>query len=652
MKSNLSGNVVVGNTGERKSFGMKASAKAYSILISGIYQYKVKAIIRELSTNAVDSEIQAKNLVPFEVHLPTMEEPEFTIRDFGTGLNRRELEDIYFNFFESTKEDSNDYTGFIGIGSKSPLCYNSKSFNVTSYKAGKQLIYSCFIGGEGIPDYTLVAECDTDEPNGLKIQVSVAPMDIYEFERYAREVYQWFKLKPKFIGKQLEFDDDELFTLKNEVFGVHRRSDTLAIMGNIAYPINEHPQLEQYDEIIGTPVALFFDIGEIEFNASREGLEYTPRTIKKLKEKFDQVFSRIEQEMEQQIVTSKSTFDVMKNWLRVKTEIAERIGCQRFIKNKVQFRGQEVEVKVIDFEHQRFFNYGRSRQYAELLPDYRVTYVHNDMKVGAKSRCQEFARQNNTTVNLIDVTKFPIDIDESCYIMASTLPKPIRATSSRTKTSSFMKMIDTHYLTQAWEPQVIGNATSKLYVVRKGYYAQYEGNDYRPVDVYKRLRQTGITDTIYGVSPKEEQAVIDAGFINAFEASKAKIEDLNKETVKEYPELLQHLDNQYAIANCSYLIRSLHLISKLLSCDHPLQEILKCEKEINAFAKKANKISDNVRFLQVHGYTFPVHTTPKKSRFDKLITKYPLLNEWYNDKKTGLYHYVLGVDYENCRQEL
>ena len=42
----------VGNTGE---FKIKNSRKAFQILSSGLYSNKIKAIIRELSTNALDS---------------------------------------------------------------------------------------------------------------------------------------------------------------------------------------------------------------------------------------------------------------------------------------------------------------------------------------------------------------------------------------------------------------------------------------------------------------------------------------------------------------------------------------------------------------------------------------------------------------------
>ena len=73
---------------EESNYTIDATAKAFSILSDGLYANKIRAVVRELSTNAYDSHIDAgKKDVPFEVHLPNSMEPHFSIRDFGTGLS-------------------------------------------------------------------------------------------------------------------------------------------------------------------------------------------------------------------------------------------------------------------------------------------------------------------------------------------------------------------------------------------------------------------------------------------------------------------------------------------------------------------------------------------------------------------------------------
>ena len=72
---------------EESNYTIEASAKAFSILSDGLYANKIEAVIRELSTNAYDSHVDAGHPdKPFLVHLPNRFKPVFYIRDYGTGL--------------------------------------------------------------------------------------------------------------------------------------------------------------------------------------------------------------------------------------------------------------------------------------------------------------------------------------------------------------------------------------------------------------------------------------------------------------------------------------------------------------------------------------------------------------------------------------
>ena len=114
--------VVLSNVGTTGEFKIRNSAKAFKILSDGLYSNKIKAVIRELSCNAVDSHVAANKAdTPFEVHLPTVLEPWFSVRDFGLGLDGDQVENIYTTYFESTKTESNDFIGALGLGSKSPF---------------------------------------------------------------------------------------------------------------------------------------------------------------------------------------------------------------------------------------------------------------------------------------------------------------------------------------------------------------------------------------------------------------------------------------------------------------------------------------------------------------------------------------------------
>ena len=114
------------NTGTvSASTSVKMSGKLFQIISSGLYSNKVQAIIRELCTNAWDSHKEAGQEKDFEVWLPTTLKPEFRIRDYGTGMDEKTMFEVFNCLFESTKTETNDQVGMLGLGSKSPFSYTN-----------------------------------------------------------------------------------------------------------------------------------------------------------------------------------------------------------------------------------------------------------------------------------------------------------------------------------------------------------------------------------------------------------------------------------------------------------------------------------------------------------------------------------------------
>jgi hypothetical protein len=285
---------IMSNVGEIGEFRIRNSAKAFNILSSGLYANKIRAIIRELSCNAVDSHIAAgKQDTPFDVHLPNQLEPWFAIRDYGTGLTHEQVTNIYTTYFESTKTNSNEFIGALGLGSKSPFSYTD-NFTVTAIKDGIKGVYTAFINEQGVPSIALMATEETADPSGVEVKFSVNDQwDFSKFVDEARYVYTYFKLRPVVSGKSnFEFREVEYLD-KDIIPGVHSYKDgrrSVAIMGNIAYPIDiphADASLGEYRQLLGCGLEMHFGIGELDFQASREGLSYIPQTIQAIKSKLE-----------------------------------------------------------------------------------------------------------------------------------------------------------------------------------------------------------------------------------------------------------------------------------------------------------------------------------------------------------------------------
>ena len=211
--------VLVAGAQSVDAFTIKASAKAFQILSSNLYSNPLGSMIRELSTNAYDAHVMVgKADEPFHLTLPNSLEPSFKIRDFGPGLSHNDIMNIYTTFFESTKTNSNDMVGCLGLGSKSPFGV-SDSFTVTSFFQGEKTIYSAFLNEDRIPSIALFHKEPTDEPNGLEIEVAINANDFRVFTREVNNQLKYFKTKPLVFGNSnFEWNVDEEY-LYSEIIG-------------------------------------------------------------------------------------------------------------------------------------------------------------------------------------------------------------------------------------------------------------------------------------------------------------------------------------------------------------------------------------------------------------------------------------------------
>jgi len=305
-------------TNKSKEFTIKTTAKAFKILSSGLYSDKIKAIIRELSCNAWDSHKSARNKNPFFVHLPGSLEPWFSVRDFGIGLSEEDVMNLYSTYFESTKTNSNDQIGALGLGSKSPFSYTD-SFNVTSIFDGFTKTYTAFIDKSGTPSIVKIHEEESGEHNGLEIKFAVDKQDFDEFAKKAGVVFRVFTAKPTVVGntRYTSYEQTMERVLEGKGWFFYKTSfynseKCMALQGNIEYPI-DHNQLgeltNQQKFVVENKFYLDFKIGELDIAASREGLGYDEPTVANIKIALDRAYSEFAGKLKKKIDVSKTLWD-------------------------------------------------------------------------------------------------------------------------------------------------------------------------------------------------------------------------------------------------------------------------------------------------------------------------------------------------------
>ena len=311
-------NVVVSGDFEQTQFKLKADPKAFNILSDKIYTNKVKAVIREISTNAYDAHIAAGNDEPFDVHLPTSLEPWFSVRDYGTGLSHQDCMEIYTTYFYSTKTDSNDYVGALGLGSKSPFAITD-SFTVASWFNGEKLVYSAYKDENDCPQFALLTSDETDEPNGIEVSVAVDVDDFYEFDREAVEVYKYFDKLPNInvtsVTDRISKAFDRYKVRTKDFATTTSWGDMTCVMGNVGYSV-EYRDVGKWlidssvDYDIGDiDVILYFEIGEINFTPGRESLSLDQTTKDAIIAKLTLVKRKVGKVIQTQIDDCKNYYE-------------------------------------------------------------------------------------------------------------------------------------------------------------------------------------------------------------------------------------------------------------------------------------------------------------------------------------------------------
>jgi len=294
-------------------FTIKTSPELFSLLSDGLYTDKVLAVVRELSCNAWDAHKEAGNEnIPFVMHLPNDLEPFFSIRDFGTGLSHRDVLTLYTTYGESTKNNSNDYIGALGVGSKSPFAYGD-SFTVTSFFGGERRSYTAFLSAEGIPSIAMMGTAvPSTEPNGLEISLPVSKTDFYAFKQKSVQVLKRFDPIPTVTAGTEEFlIPPATYSMEGNGWKIRERdySTAYAIQGKIAYPIDV-PSMDvtspEARTVLKLPIDIDFPIGSLDIAASREGLGYKPRTVKSLVARAEEIHKEISEIVSEKMKSAKT----------------------------------------------------------------------------------------------------------------------------------------------------------------------------------------------------------------------------------------------------------------------------------------------------------------------------------------------------------
>jgi hypothetical protein len=263
-------------------------------MLIGQYNDEEMAVLREYCTNARDAHIAAAIAAaergeewtprPIEVTLPidpyglpSADKGRFLrIKDYGVGLSVEEIGSVFSRIGKSTKDDSNEQNGMMGIGGKSGLCATFGTFRITAVKDGEKAIVMCGRNEATEPVMDLVSITETDEPNGVEIELPTPKY--HKLRRKAAALFQFWPegsvlvdgVEPEKLKPKVKITDD--MWIVDSLSSKGQRSDWI-VMADVPYPVQLDGKLADDHSLV-----IFVPTGAVTIAPSREALRMTPKT--------------------------------------------------------------------------------------------------------------------------------------------------------------------------------------------------------------------------------------------------------------------------------------------------------------------------------------------------------------------------------------
>lgn len=442
--------------GIEESVGFSVKAKNFAVLFNilrnQMYKDPILAVIREYATNAIDAHVAVgKADEPVCVSLPSLLDCFLKIRDFGAGLNDTEVKEIYASYGESTKRNTNTATGMLGIGCKSGFAYND-SFIVNSYKDGTITAWNAFIDPSGEGQMAKMFSGETTEANGIEVVIPVKQNDISKFHDKALHLFSFFRVVPTLLNVQ-QHTIDRLTQLRDrkpiykggDWFYIGGKSQSYAVMGNIPYPIEpdvfSNDMSAEMKGIVEAGIILNFDIGELNFAASREALQYDDLTKKRIIAKLASMNTHLVDELSKGFQTCKSLWEAKALYREVFHTSGSLFAFAYLLKSKVEFKGKKITNDWFDaptnFTQYHFYKeqdrWGsslgkmkRSDSFQQMTADKSNIVVINDKDIinGVQNRVVGLIEGANKIRNVY-ILKFDSDVTYQQWLTDSGYDGPL-----------------------------------------------------------------------------------------------------------------------------------------------------------------------------------------------------------------------------------
>lgn len=288
-----------------------ATSMVFQLFTKNVYSNPIGTVVREITSNCFDSHTEAKVNLPVVIRMSVDKETNtkyISFIDFGVGMSPDRVNNIYGVYFESTKRIDNEQIGGFGIGGKTPLAYkrttgvgegeyDNSFFVITNFNGRKY--YYCIYEGSDSPIISLLHEEETNDCNGTEVRIPILEKDIDNFTKEMVKQLYYFEnvvfegFEDVWRYNTILSNTYQIIRAKDFLFRGKEYSEVMHIcLGRVAYPI-DYSVLGLNSSDYRLPVALRFEVGELNVTVSRESIDYSENTIKLLKKKLEEAKKEI-----------------------------------------------------------------------------------------------------------------------------------------------------------------------------------------------------------------------------------------------------------------------------------------------------------------------------------------------------------------------
>jgi hypothetical protein len=267
-----------------------------SMTAEDLYKNPLGSFIREIVSNCFDANVESgsEDAIMLTIEFDAENSRYFIcFKDSGIGISPDRMNTVYKNWFSSTKRKTNKQIGGFGLGSKSPLAYTNEFYLIT---VNEGIEYTYLV----LKNYPLniidpISKKATTAKNGTTVKVPLKSGDHYNAELEIKQQCAYFDNLYVCIhginndyriirGKHFVYRQDSPF------------QQTHILLGKVAYPLDFNQVFGSYSHNYkwsSIPIAVKFEVGELEVTLSREELKYTNDAIKTL------IRTRVEQAIQE-----------------------------------------------------------------------------------------------------------------------------------------------------------------------------------------------------------------------------------------------------------------------------------------------------------------------------------------------------------------